>query len=78
MPADVVVDDEGLAFCVADPSLEELGQLGVVKGPVYDHPMGLALVGHRGDHRQLVVYLPPRARPAFVPAGRSCERARWY
>ena len=52
--AQVVQDEEDLlvpALAVAHQSLQELDESLVVKSAIDDHPMGPALVGHRGDHR---------------------------
>lgn len=68
MHAQVVQDEEDLLaqpVAVADERLKELDEPLVVEGSVDDHPVGPALVGDGGDHRQLLARAAhgPRHRP---------------
>lgn len=69
MQLQLVQDQEYLAIGFRDQGLGELDQTFVVERAIDDHPTGFALVGHCGEHRQLL------ASTANVPDN-GCLSAR--
>ena len=54
MNLQVVQNQEHLFACIFEQSGLKFDELVRIKGLINDHPAGLAQIGHRGNHRQLV------------------------
>ncbi|MCS6763356.1 MAG: hypothetical protein MO853_04430 [Candidatus Protistobacter heckmanni] len=70
MHAEVVEDQEHFlarALAIGHQRLEEINELLVVKGTIDDHPACLALIGHCGNHRQLLSRTSNRHRDRGLP-----------
>jgi len=73
MHAEVVENQEHFlarALPINDQRLEEFDEFLVVKSAIDDHPTRLALIGHRGNHRQLLPRATDRHRDRGLSPGR--------